>query len=93
VGCSLAKGGEVFTEIRAASLAITRTNFLSGASRPFAELKYIIQILNPVSSDKVKGKVVPVFNYLLSTTPRRRHAVAQLVEALCYKLEGSGFDS
>jgi hypothetical protein len=36
----LAKREKVFTEITVGSLTITRTNFLLGASRQFAELKY-----------------------------------------------------
>ena len=36
-------------------------------------------------------EVLP-FIRLRSTTPCDEHALAQLVEALCYKLEGRGFD-
>jgi hypothetical protein len=35
----------------------------------------------------------PKAKYKVSTSKRRRQEVAQLVEALCYKPEGRGFDS
>jgi hypothetical protein len=41
------------------------------------------------------GGKIPLFDYLFTVTTYQfeGHAVAQLVEALCYKPEGRGFDS
>jgi hypothetical protein len=38
-------------------------------------------------------KLLPARNTALSVKCLGGHAVAQLVKALCYKLEGCGFDS
>jgi hypothetical protein len=51
-------------------------------------------VITPPAPPQHLSAIIPRHNYRFYAVPvLKGHAVAQLVEALCYKSEGSGFDS
>jgi hypothetical protein len=61
---------------------------LPDCAPPYIVICYLYSVLWPKKN--MKYPVAFLFQY---TIREKGHAVAQLIEALCYKPEGRGFDS